>query len=184
MFLFLENIYSNYREIENMNKTQKMIKAIICPIIIIVITIGVAGGLGEWFFGGSWGRVDAFDFDKTWPFWVIALAIIYKIEKNIFESWTNLVHESYEYSRKGEYLKSVKIAQKALKLNPKASEAWRLIGNAYEFLSDEMEEAAKTQVFNKKQKYEQTTEYHKKVTEAWDKAKNINPKIIIPGYHK
>lgn len=47
-----------------------------------------------------------------------------------------------------------------------------------------MEEAAKTQVFNKKQKYEQTTEYHKKVTEAWDKAKKINPKIIIPGYHK
>jgi len=166
-----------------MNKAQKVIKAIIYPIIIIVITIGVADDLGKWFFGDPW-KVHAFDFEETWPFWVIALAIIYKIEKNIFESWTNLVNESYEYSRNGEYLKSIKIAQKALKLNPRASEAWRLIGNAYEFLSDEMEEATKIQVFNKKQKYEQVTEYHKKATEAWDKAKKINPKTVIPDYHK
>ena len=183
MFSFLENNHSDYGGIDKMNKAQKMIKAIIYPIIIIVVTIGVAGDLCKWFFGGSL-KVHAFDFEETWPFWVIALVIIYMIEKNIFESWTNLIRESYEYSTKGEYLKSIKIAQKALKLNPRASEAWRLIGNAYEFLSDEMEEAAKTQVFNKKQKCEQATEYHKKATEAWDKAKNINPEIIIPDHHK
>ena len=65
-----------------MNKTQKMIKAIMYPIIIIVITLGVAGNLGEWYSGYS--IVSAFDFDITWPFWVITLAIIYIIEKTIF----------------------------------------------------------------------------------------------------
>lgn len=67
-----------------MNKPQKTIKAIIFPLIIIIITIGVAGDLYEFFFGDQWGGVSAFDFDKTWLVWIIALAIIYKIEKNIF----------------------------------------------------------------------------------------------------
>lgn len=132
-----------------MNKTQKIIKAIIYPVIIIVITIGIAGSLSEWFlYGRTYPHIHAFDLDKTWFVWVITLVIIYKIEQKIFsdkknESWITLVHESYAYGRKGEYQKSIELAQKALKLNPRASEAWRLIGNAYEFLGDEMEEAGK-----------------------------------------
>lgn len=67
-----------------MNKPQKTIKAIIFPLIIIIITMGVAGDLYELFFGRPFGGVSAFDFDKTWLVWIIALTIIYKIEKNIF----------------------------------------------------------------------------------------------------
>lgn len=163
-----------------MSKTQKIIKAIIYPFIIVVITIGVAGSLAEWLLGGRY--IHAFDFDKTWFIWVIALIIIYQVEKDIFESWINLVHESYKYDNKGEYLKSMKLAQKALELNPRASEAWHLIGNAYEHLSHEREVASKTERFNKKEKHKQAAEYHKKATEAWDKAKEINPDTVIPGY--
>ena len=89
--------------------------------------------------------------------------------------WIILTHEAYEYSRKGEYWKSIELAEKAIELNPKASEAWRLIGNAYEFLGDEMDESGND---------EQAAEYHKRATEAWNRAKEINPKIIIPGYHE
>jgi len=67
-----------------MNKPQKTIKAIIFPLIIIIITIGVAGDLYELFFGHPFGGVSAFDFDKTWLVWIIALSIIYKIEKIYF----------------------------------------------------------------------------------------------------
>lgn len=164
-----------------MNKAQKIIKAIIYPFVIVVITMGVAGSLAEWLLGGS-GGIHAFDFDKTWFIWVIALLIIYKGEKNIFKSWIDLVNKSYEYINKGEYLKSIELAQKTLKLNPRASEAWLLIGNAYENLSHEKEVASKTERFNKKEMHERAVEYHKKATEAWDKAKEINPDIVIPGY--
>jgi hypothetical protein len=71
-----------------MNKTQKMVKAIIYPLIVIVITIGVSGDLGKWLFvsSSSWRSVNSFDFNITWPFWVIALIIIYKIEEKIFST--------------------------------------------------------------------------------------------------
>lgn len=88
--------------------------------------------------------------------------------------WTTLVHESYKYCRKSDYWKSIKLAEKALELNPRASEAWRLIGNAYEFLGDEREESGNL---------DEAVNFHKKATEAWNKAKEINPEIMIPGYH-
>jgi tetratricopeptide (TPR) repeat protein len=91
------------------------------------------------------------------------------------ETWVALTHKSYKAALKGEYQQSIYLAAKALELNPRASEAWRLIGNAYEFLGDEMEEA---------REYGQAAEYHRKATEAWDEAKKINPGIKIPGYHE
>ena len=168
-----------------MNKTQKKIKAIIYPLIIIVITIGIAGSLAELFlewFLGDYSNIHAFELEKTWFIWVIVLIIIYQVEKNIFESWRNLVHESYKYNNKGEYSKSIELAKRALEINPRASEAWLLLGNAYEHLSQEREIASKTQRFNKKEKYKQAVEYHKKATEAWDKAKEINSNTVIKGY--
>ena len=91
------------------------------------------------------------------------------------QEWIHLVHESYKAGKKGKYQESIYLAQKALELNPRASEAWRLIGNACELLGDEIEKAGEI---------EKAAELHKNATEAWDKAKEINPKIIIPGYHK
>ena len=91
------------------------------------------------------------------------------------EGWFSLVDKSYKCGVKGEYRESLCLAQKALQLNPRASEAWRLIGNAYEFLGDEMEKA---------DELGQAEEFYKNATEAWDKAKEINPKIKITGYHK
>jgi len=58
-------------------------------------------------------------------------------------TWIALVHESYKYGVKGDYWKSIEFAKKALELNPRASEAWRLIGNAYEFLGDALKEGRK-----------------------------------------
>jgi len=89
--------------------------------------------------------------------------------------WVILTHKSYEAAVKGEYWESIYLAQKALELNPRASEAWRLIGNAYEFLGDESEES---------DQLGQAAEFHKNATQAWDKAKEINPNTIIPGYHE
>ena len=91
------------------------------------------------------------------------------------KDWINLVRESYKCGSKGKYWKSIELAQKAIELNPNTAEAWSLIGNAYELLGDEMEESGD---------YEQGEEYHKNATEAWNRAKGINPNIIIPGYHE
>ena len=88
--------------------------------------------------------------------------------------WILLTHEAYEYGRKGDYQKSIELAEEALKLNPNSSEAYRLIGNAYEFLGDEKEIEGDATV---------AREFYNKATEAWDRAKDINPKILIPGYH-
>lgn len=91
------------------------------------------------------------------------------------ENWFALTRRAFKCSRRGEYQRSIELAEKAIKLNPRASEAWRLMGNAYELLGDEMEE---------KGNYSRAKEYHKKATEAWDEAKKINPRIIIPFYHQ
>jgi tetratricopeptide (TPR) repeat protein len=91
------------------------------------------------------------------------------------EEWVTLTHQAYESGMKGDYQKSIELARKAIELNPRASEAWRLIGNAYEFLGDEAQESSS---------YDQAREYHKKATDAWNKAKEISPKIAIPGYHE
>jgi hypothetical protein len=61
-----------------MNKAQKVIKAIIYPLIIVIVTIGIAGDIARWW--GGWRSVSAFDFERTWFVWVLALVIIYKIE--------------------------------------------------------------------------------------------------------
>jgi len=66
-----------------------------------------------------------------------------KQEKEQTKNWVLLTHEAYEYGKRSEYWKSIELAKKALELNPRASGAWRLIGNAYEFLGDEMEQTGK-----------------------------------------
>ena len=85
-----------------------------------------------------------------------------------------LVRQSYQEAVAENYIRSIKLSQEALKLNPRSSEAYRLIGNSYEFLGDEKEmegDLAKAR------------EFHNKATESWNKAMKINPNIIIPGYH-
>lgn len=110
------------------------------------------------------------------------LAMAYKFSQTITnnkgemkkaDEWKTLVHKSWEYGRKGKYWESIELAKKALELNPRAAEAWRLIGNAYEFLGDEKEERGEVEAIG----------YHASATEAWNKAKEIQPNIIIPGYH-
>jgi len=91
------------------------------------------------------------------------------------KEWMALTHKAYKCGVKGEYQKSIELAEKALQLNPRASEAWRLIGNAYEFLGDEAEGNGD---------YKGAIEYYKRATMAWNKAREINPRIIIPGYHE
>lgn len=93
----------------------------------------------------------------------------------IFKPWIRYVNKSNRYGAKGDYWKSIEFAEKALELNPRSSEAWRLIGNAYEFLGDDMELSGDN---------DKAKKYHSKATEAWDKAKQINPNVSIPGYHK
>lgn len=95
--------------------------------------------------------------------------------KGQVKNWVLLAHEAYERGKRGEYWKSIELAKKALELNPRASEAWRLIGNAYELLGDEMKQTGK---------YKKAEEFGEKATMAWDEAKKINPNIIIPGYHE
>jgi len=91
------------------------------------------------------------------------------------EDWVILTHEAYECGMQGEYEKQIQLAEKAIELNPGASEARRLIGNSYEFLGDEAQQTGDC---------EQAAEYHQKATEAWNRAKEINPKIMVPGYRE
>jgi len=121
------------------------------------------------------------------------------------QDWIILTHESYKYGKKGEYWKSIESAEKAIELNPRASEAWRLMGNAYELLGDALRDAAiygpfiftRLEEIGVPSPHNEKTwaifnqlgglspdNYYKKATEAWDKAKEINPKIIIPGHHE
>ena len=88
--------------------------------------------------------------------------------------WITLLRQSYQEAVAENYFRSIELAQEALKIDPKSSEAYRLIGNAYEFLGDEKEmEGDSTRA----------REFRNKATEAWDRARDINPRILIPGYH-
>jgi tetratricopeptide (TPR) repeat protein len=105
----------------------------------------------------------------------IGMPVMLRRGKRQGGEWMLLTHQAYESGRKGDYQKSIELARKAIELNPRASEAWRLIGNAYEFLGDGAKESGS---------YDQARDYHKKATDAWNKAKEISPKIVIPGYHE
>ncbi len=93
-----------------------------------------------------------------------------KVENN----WITLVKKAYKYSKNRNYWESIELAEKALELNPRASEAHRLIGNAYEMLGLKCEEEGR---------YEKSIQYRNKATEEWNRAIEINPRIKIPGYH-
>lgn len=95
-------------------------------------------------------------------------------EKKTPYEWVSLVRKAHEYGQLGEYLKSIKTAQKALKLNPRSSEAFRLIGNAYELMADEQEVEGNNS---------KADEYRNLAAKYWKEAKEINPNIIIPFYH-
>ena len=88
--------------------------------------------------------------------------------------WIRLTNKARAYQEKCEYQKSIDMCNKALVLNPRISEAYRLIGNAYEFMSDDEKE---------KGNLEQSEKFRSLATENWDEAKFINPDIIIPYYH-
>jgi tetratricopeptide (TPR) repeat protein len=88
--------------------------------------------------------------------------------------WIRLTNRARAYQVKHEYQKSIDTCNKALALNPRISEAYRLIGNAYEFMSDNEAEKG-----NK----EQSEKFKSLATENWDSAKEINPNIIIPYHH-
>jgi len=98
-----------------------------------------------------------------------------KRKKHRSKEWIALTNKAQEHGVRGEYYESIELAERAIQLNPRASEAWRLIGNAHEFLGDEAEE---------NNNHERAAEFHRKATEDWDKAKQINPNIMIPGYHE
>ena len=91
------------------------------------------------------------------------------------EPWILLVKKSFNFGKKGDYQASIKSAKKALELNPNAAEAWRLIGNAYELMADELDGAGDIL---------ESAINRRKATEAWNKAKEIDPNIIIPAYHE
>ncbi len=55
--------------------------------------------------------------------------------------WIKLLHESNAEGMRGNFYKSIRLAEGAIQLNPRASEAYRLIGNAFELKSDEMQES-------------------------------------------
>tara|TARA_B100001971_G_C17767027_1_gene323023 strand:+ start:150 stop:443 length:294 start_codon:yes stop_codon:yes gene_type:complete len=88
--------------------------------------------------------------------------------------WIRLTNKAQAYGKKGEYQKSIDTCNKALALNPRISEAYRLIGNAYEFMSGDEKE---------KGNLEQSEKFRSLATENWNEAKFINPDIIIPYYH-
>lgn len=91
-----------------MNKSQKHVSAIFIPIVILVLTFGVANTMLDGkatcttisgvtrnarnpncvFDGGGTyhsGDIEALEFNKTWWLWLIALGIIGVSEFNLFE---------------------------------------------------------------------------------------------------
>jgi len=67
-----------------MNEPEKIIKAVIFPLIIIVIiTLGI-GKIVSGFYYAYYRYASPFDFGHTWDIWVISLYIIYKIELKLF----------------------------------------------------------------------------------------------------
>jgi tetratricopeptide (TPR) repeat protein len=90
------------------------------------------------------------------------------------EDWATLLREYDECCRKGEYRKAVKLAQKALKLNPRAPEAWSMMGSSCETLGDEMEAAGN---------FDKADDYHRMAGEAWREVKRADPRILRPGYY-
>lgn len=65
-----------------MNEPEKIIKAVIFPLIIIVITLGIGKSVSAFYYNYSYASL--FDFGHTWYVWVISLYVIYKIESKIF----------------------------------------------------------------------------------------------------
>lgn len=103
---------------------------------------------------------------------IFGLKLLELREKNA--GWKGLVMQAYEYARRGKYKETIRVAKKALEINPLVSEAWRLIGNADELIGDKLEIESGS--------FEADL-YHLEATNAWNKAKEIDPKIRIPGYH-
>ena len=66
-----------------MNEPEKIIKAVIFPLIIIVITLGI-GKIVSGFYYDYYDEASPFDFGHTWYIWVISLYVIYKIELKLF----------------------------------------------------------------------------------------------------
>ena len=62
-----------------MNKTQRLILAVIVPLVILIITAKVADEVA-WFDG----RKSGYDFDENWWVWVITFAVIGVFEFFLF----------------------------------------------------------------------------------------------------
>lgn len=65
-----------------MNEPEKIIKAVIFPLIIIVITLGIGKIVSGFYY--AYRYASPFDFGHTWYIWVISLYVIYKIELKLF----------------------------------------------------------------------------------------------------
>ncbi|MBN1521340.1 MAG: hypothetical protein JW928_02305 [Candidatus Aureabacteria bacterium] len=85
--------------------------------------------------------------------------------------WVIFVRQSHQKATEGQYRLSIELAQKALELNPRSSEAYCLIGNAYEKLAEEQET---------KINHAQARTFYNKAKDAWNKAKEIKPDIVMP----
>jgi tetratricopeptide (TPR) repeat protein len=90
------------------------------------------------------------------------------------EDWVALLLEYDQCYRNREYRKAIKLGQKALRLNPRASEALSMLGNAYDCLGDEMKAAGNSV---------KAEFFHRRAMEAWRELKGADPRILMPGYH-
>ncbi len=65
-----------------MNEPEKIIKAVMFPLIIIVVTLGIGKIVSAFYY--NYSHASPFDFGHTWYIWVISLYVIYKIELKLF----------------------------------------------------------------------------------------------------
>ena len=73
-----------------MNEKQKWILAVIVPIIVLIIVVGISDSIptGK----GSLGRTlttDPFDFEDTWGIWFIGFIVIGIFEYKLFKDRNN-----------------------------------------------------------------------------------------------
>ena len=87
------------------------------------------------------------------------------------KQWVIFVRQSHQKATEGQYRVSIELAQKALELNPRSTEAYCLIGNAYESLAIDMETAGD---------HGKARDFYSKAKDAWNKAEEIKPDIVMP----
>jgi len=68
--------------ISKLNKQQRLIAAIGFPAILFLLTVKIAGAIGENFIG----EAQPFNFDDTWWVWLIFVLVVAFLEYKLFEN--------------------------------------------------------------------------------------------------